>query len=40
MTNDLNVNDKYIWKVVDDTASDEMVKNNDESNIPTLIDDL
>ncbi len=40
MINDLKINNSNIWKFVDDTTLDEIVKKNEESRIQTLIDDL
>ena len=38
MINDFNINDSNIWKFVDDTTLDEIVRKNEESKIQTLID--
>ena len=40
MINDLRVNNSNIWKFVDDTTLDEIVRKNGRSNIQTSIDDL
>ena len=40
MINDLRVNNSNIWKFVDDTTLDEIVRKNGRSNIQTRIDDL
>jgi hypothetical protein len=40
MINDLKINDSNIWKFVDDTTLDEIVRKNEESKVQTLIDDL
>ena len=40
MINDLRVNNSNIWKFVDDTNLDEIVRKNGRSNIPTRIDDF
>ena len=34
------LNDSNIWKFVDDTTLDEIVRKNEESKVQTLIDDL
>ena len=38
--NDLKINDSNIWKFVDDTTLDEIVRKNEESKIQILTDDL
>jgi hypothetical protein len=40
MINDLKINDSNIWKFVDDTTLDEIVRTNEEGKVHTLIDDL
>jgi hypothetical protein len=40
MINDLKINDSNIWKFVDDTTLDEIVRKNEESKVQTLIDHL
>jgi hypothetical protein len=40
MINDIKINDSNIWKFVDDTTLDEIVRKNEESKVQTLIDDL
>jgi hypothetical protein len=35
--NDLKINDSNIWKFVDDTTLDEIVRKNEESKVQTLI---
>ena len=40
MINDLRVNNSNIWKFVDDTTLDEIVRKNGTSNVQTRIDDF
>ncbi len=40
MTNDLKINDSNIWKFVDDTTLDEIIKKSEESRIQALINDV